>query len=112
MQRIQRLGIYLLAAGLLTALAAPLYGADDELPAIGQLKTPEYLILIHTSDDGTLYTIKTHDGVVIERQLPARYLASLYPELHETLQRGIARETDAGSKVTVPVRDWQDNTFD
>ena len=111
MKRIRCSGFLTLSTVLLAGLLAPsLYGADDELSAIGQLKTPEYLILIHASDDGTVYTIKTHDGEVIERELPERYLASRYPELLETLQKGIAGgPSDASSKLTLPVRD-QSNT--
>ena len=117
MQPIRSLGFLLLRTRLLAGLALSLfaltlYGADDELPAIGQLKTPEYLILIHASAEGTLYTIKTHDGVVIERELPERYMASLYPELYETLQRGIADPSDASSKVIHLPRDLPNNALE
>lgn len=71
-------------------LVPPLHGAAEEFPSIGQLETREYLIVIHSSPAGILYTIKTHEGEIIEHQLSEQLLAALYPQLHESLQRGIA----------------------
>ncbi len=86
MNRMRSLGVLLLLAGLLTA---PFTNAD-ELPAIGQLETREYLIIVHASPDGLKYTIKTHDETVVETQLTEQLLATLFPELYETLRWAIA----------------------
>lgn len=72
----------------------PLYGAVAELPSIGQLEMRDYLIVIHSSPDGILYTIKTHEGEILEQQLSEQLLATLYPQLHESLQKGIADPTE------------------
>ena len=51
---------------LLTMLFVPsLHGAAEEFPSIGQLETREYLIVIHSSPAGILYTLKTHEGEII-----------------------------------------------
>ncbi|MCZ6655831.1 MAG: hypothetical protein O7C67_00910 [Gammaproteobacteria bacterium] len=86
MKRMRSLGVLLLLAGLLTAP----FGNADELPAIGQLETREYLIIVHVSRDGPLYTIKTHDETVVEAHLTEQLLATLFPELYETLRWAIA----------------------
>lgn len=85
MQRFRGIGFLLLLAGL------PYAGVADELPAIGQLQTREYLIVVHTSTEGPVYTIMTHDEVVIEEQLTEQLLATLFPQLYETVRFGIAR---------------------
>ncbi len=75
---------------LAVLVVSPAYGATEELPSIGQLETRDYLIVIHSSPAGILYTIKTHEGEIIAQQLSEQLLATRYPQLHESLQRGIA----------------------
>lgn len=82
------LGVLLLTVGLSTS---PATNASDELSAIGQLQTREYLIIVHTSAEGPVYTIMTHDEVVIEARLTEQLLATLFPELYETVRFGIAK---------------------
>ena len=64
--------------------------ADEALP-IGQLQTPEYWIVVHSAPDGLVYTVKTHDGVVVDDQLTEQRFVALYPDLYETLRNAIAR---------------------
>ena len=78
---------------VLLLLALPLAAGEPEgsHPAIGQLETRDYLIIVHDSPDGLLYTVKTRDGVIVERELPEDWLATQFPEVYETAVRGIAR---------------------
>ena len=72
-----------------TLLGAPAAGAPDD-PVIGQLKTRDHLIVIHTTPEGSLYTIKTHDGEVLVKERPLSWIALEMPELHRVLSRGVA----------------------
>lgn len=84
MNRLRNLGLSLLLAGL------PFAGAFGDPSAIGQLETREYLIVVYTSPDGPVYTVKTRDDVVLEEKLTEQLLATLFPELYETVRLGIA----------------------
>ncbi len=81
---------------LLASLCVPwLCLAADAFPPIGQLETRDYVVIVHASPDGRLYTVKTHDGEIVEHQLPEQLLATLFPQLYQTFQRGIANPPDA-----------------
>lgn len=92
-------GVSLLLAVL---FLPPLYAADREHPSIGQLETRDYLIIIHSSPDGLLYTLKTHEGEVVGHQLTDQLLATRYPKIHESLQRGIAAPPQATPEAATP----------
>ncbi len=85
--QIRSLSLLILSAGLLTL--SPCVTADESLP-IGQLITKKHWIVIHAATDGPRYTIKTLDGNVVQEDLTDKLLATLYPELHNALTRGIA----------------------
>ena len=63
--------------------------ADEALP-IGQLQTSEHWIVVHSAPDGIVYTVKTHDGVVVDDLLTEQQFVALYPDLYETLRNAIA----------------------
>ena len=85
MERLRRLGVILLIAGL------PFTSVFSDPSAIGQLETREYLIVVYTSSAGPVYTVKTHDDVVMEEKLTEPMLATLFPDLYETVRYGIAK---------------------
>ena len=87
---------------LLVSLCVPwLCLAADAFPPIGQLETRDYVVIVHASPDGGLYTVKTHDGEIIAHQLPEQLLATLFPQLYQTVQQGIANPPD-GRPATTP----------
>ena len=61
---------------LLVSLCVPwLCLAADAFPPIGQLETRDYVVIVHASPDGRLYTVKTHDGEIVEKGTHAELLA-------------------------------------
>lgn len=72
-------------------LVTPVRALADDYPVVGQLKTRNHLIVIQNSPGGLLFTIKTHEGTVVEHQITEDWIASTLPDLHEILIRGIAR---------------------
>jgi hypothetical protein len=85
MKRLRRLGVILLLAGL------PFTSVSGDPSAIGQLEMREYLIVVYTSYEGPVYTVKTRDDVVVEEKITELMLATLFPDLYETVRYGIAR---------------------
>ena len=84
-----RISSKLLSAACL--IVVPLCSIADEALPIGQLQTAEHWIVIHSAPDGLVYTVKTHDGVLVDDQLTEQRFVALYPELSETLRNAIAR---------------------
>ncbi|MCZ6618610.1 MAG: hypothetical protein O7E57_10805 [Gammaproteobacteria bacterium] len=84
--------LYFLCRAILSAalLTLPFHVTAGEPLPIGQLLTQEYWVVIHAGPDGPWYTIKTLDGIVLQEGVSALHLASLYPGVYETLNRGIA----------------------
>ena len=82
-------------------LALPFHVTAGEFLPIGQLVTQEYWVVIHAGPDGSRYTIKTLDGIIVQEGLTARLVASLYPGVYETLNRGIAAPPDPAGKFSI-----------
>ena len=74
---------------LAIAIAAPV--CATEYPAIGQLQTRDHLVVVHSGPDGLLYSIKTHEGTLLEHQRTEQWIAAEFPAIHETLVKGIAK---------------------
>ncbi len=82
-----RKDIFILPVMLL--LFASVSNSENLLP-IGTLRTTEHLIIIHYGKNGTFYTVKTHEGKVLENQINKQELISKMPYLEDVLERGIA----------------------
>ena len=78
-------------------IVLPLCSSADEALPIGQLQTSEHWIVIHSATDGLVYTVKTHDGVVVDEQLTEQRFIALYPDLHKMVRNAIARPPDRRS---------------
>ena len=68
---------------------------SENLLTIGTLRTTEHLITIHHAENGTVYTVKTHDGKLLEQKINEKDLISKMPYLEDILKRGVA--DDAGT---------------
>ncbi len=68
---------------------------SESLLTTGTLKTTEHLVTIHYGKNGTLYTVKTHEGKVLENKINEKDLISKIPYLEYILERGVA--DDAGT---------------
>ena len=70
----------------------------ENLLTTGTLRTTEHLITIHYGENGTFYTIKTHDGKVLENKIHKNDLISKMPYLEAVLERGIADDASTSRR--------------
>ena len=80
----------------LLVLASASYG--ENLFSTGTLRTTDHLITIHYGNDGRFYTVKTHDGKVLENQIDEKDLISKMPYLKDVLERGIADDASTSRR--------------
>ncbi len=64
----------------------------------GTLKTKEHLIAIHYGSEGTLYSVKTLNGKLIESKISEKELISKLPYLEAILERGIADDASTNGR--------------
>ena len=86
-----------LLLSLAVAIVAP--GCATEYPPIGQLQTSDHLVVVHSGPDGLLYSIKTHEGILLEHQKTEQWIAAEFPAIHETLVKGIAKLKTADAQA-------------
>ena len=55
--------------------------AADKLSPIGMLKTRDYIVTMYAGVNETLYTVKAHDGTVLQRELNVDSMIALFPAL-------------------------------
>jgi len=66
----------------------------DGYPIVGYLKTNQHTIALQLGPDGSLYTLRSHEGDLIEANLTESELIAKLPDLKILLERGMA--DDAG----------------
>lgn len=61
--------------------AGPIEGTSACADAAFGIETRDYQLWLHSSDGGSLYTVKSHDGRVLAERIDAAELGRAYPEL-------------------------------
>ena len=69
-------GIFLLSCTTPTTQTAA-----DKLSPIGMLKTRDYIVTMYVGVNETLYTVKAHDGTVLQRDVNVDSMLALFPAL-------------------------------
>lgn len=100
------------------ALAAFLSACSDAPPspdatepgesaAVGILKSRGHEVLLHSTPEGSRYSLRGEDGAIVARELTREELAEAFPEIHEEL-KSLWAGNEAGivpqSPATVPAR--------
>jgi len=65
---------------------------------LGFIETRDRSIEIKAGDTGS-YTVRTKDGKVLAERISASQLQAQFPQLHEIVRYGYARNTDASVNV-------------
>ncbi len=77
----------------------------------GTLKTTKHLITIHYKDDRTEYTVKTHDGTLLESNISEQELVSKLPYLKELIEQGIADKDASVNDQLLQGSNRNDNNY-
>lgn len=72
-------------AALVPVSATP----SDPSEVLFGLETREHQVYIHSTDHGSLYTVKSKDGRVLADRISEVELGVSYPDLHDILNNGI-----------------------
>jgi len=70
---------------------------------LGFIETRDQSIEIKAGDTGS-YTVRTKDGKVLADNISASQLQAQFPQLHQIVRYGYARNTDASLNLNPPAR--------
>jgi hypothetical protein len=87
------------------AAPQPKATATNAPPAdtLGFIETRDRSIEIKAGDTGS-YTVRTKDGKILAERISASQLQAQFPQLHQILQYGYARNTDASLSLNPSAR--------
>ena len=71
----------------------------SEYPPVGVIKAAKYQVVLHAGPNGTLYTVKGRDGIVLAKTIDAKQLRAEFPLVFERL-KGVWAGNDLGSSRT------------
>ena len=70
---------------------------DESSLALFGIETRDHQVFFHSSESGRRYTVKTKDGRVLADRIDATQLGRDYPDLLETIERGV--DSSVGSSL-------------
>lgn len=90
----------------LTGCGGPAEEKEFVQPPVGILDTGEFLVTLHSSPEGPLYTLENKDGDLIARELSRAEFVAQFPELKEEIgalwagnERGRIERTELNGPV-------------
>lgn len=84
---------------LVLLLLSVLPAVAQEYPTVGQIRTRDHVIVVHSAPERLLFTIKSHVGQIIEYQRSEMWLSNHYPNVYEMVVRGIAHPPKSAAIV-------------
>jgi hypothetical protein len=83
---------------LFLIFALPAFGA-----ILGQINTRDNTLILKSSADGVLYSVKSKEGTMLAEDISETQLKSDFPQLHDFVKSGVALDASVRKEYLKPV---------